>query len=293
MTHPHEQRDGLDVTSITDGLDDIKDAHFGLIGCGIGKSPHFKHITALKKLCENPPATNGAVLANALLARIEQNWRAGRDKHDTAPSRENWRFRKAGKMSTRNASAEVTFERDLADLGGENWANQVPTSSGLLGPHADKRRAIDLVERTGAGEFELIELKIESDTPLFAALEILEYGALYVFSRVEVKALGYEPGFSEILEAQHIKLRVLAPQPFYEFKTRAGRRPYQLDWLGRALQSATRHLALRIGGGFHMDFGFDVFPDDFISEPEDRRREGDILKMMAGRRPLMDGPGVH
>ncbi len=287
MTHPHEQRDGLDVTSITDGLDDLKDAHFGLIGCGIGKSPHFKHITALKKLCENPPATDGAVLADTLLAKIEQNWRAGRDKHDTAPSRENWRFRKAGKMSTRNASAEVTFERELADLGGENWANQVPTSSGLLGPHADKRRAIDLVERTGAGEFELIELKIESDTPLFAALEILEYGALYVFSRVEVKALGYEPGFSEILEAQHIKLRVLAPQPFYEFKTRGGRHPYQLDWLEQTLQTAAGRLSKRIGREFQMDFRFEIFPDEFAWGPEHRRCRSHILKMMAGRRPLI------
>ncbi len=112
-------------------------------------------------------------------------------------------------------------------------------------------------------------------------------------SSPHAKALGYEPGFSDLLEAQRIRLRVLAPRSFYEFKTRAGRRPYQLDWLGRTLQSATRHLALRIGGGFHMDFGFDVFPDDFISEPEDRRREGDILKMMAGRRPLIDVPGVH
>jgi hypothetical protein len=124
---------------------------------------------------------------------------------------------------------------------------------------------------------------------LFAALEILEYGALYVFSRVEAKALGYEPGFSDLLEAQRIRLRVLAPRSFYEFKTRGGRRPYQLDWLGRTLQSATRHLAQRIGGGFHMDFGFDVFPDDFTWEPRDRRPGDYVLKMAAGRRPLIGG----
>ena len=52
MTHPHERRDGLDVKSITDGLDDIKDTHFGLIGCGVGKSPHFGHITVVN----TPPA---------------------------------------------------------------------------------------------------------------------------------------------------------------------------------------------------------------------------------------------
>ncbi len=52
MTHPHERRDGLDVKSITDGLDDIKDTNFGLIGCGVGKSPHFGHITVLKNFAE-------------------------------------------------------------------------------------------------------------------------------------------------------------------------------------------------------------------------------------------------
>jgi hypothetical protein len=274
------------VKSITDGFNEIKDAHFGLIGCRIGKPPHFQHVRVMKNLCSNPPTTDGEMLAGALIARIEQNWRAGRDEHETAPSRENWRFRKAGKMSPRNASAEVTFERDLAGLGGENWANQVPTSSGLLGPHADKRRAIDLVERTGEGEYELIELKIDSNTPLFAALEILEYGALYVFSRMEAKALGYESGFSALLEAQCIRLRVLAPRSFYEFNTNEGPSPYQLEWLKRTLQIATRHLAQQIGGGFQMDFGFDVFPDGFVWESRERSTDDYVLKMAAGRHPL-------
>ena len=218
------------MKSITDGFNEIKDNHFGLTGCGIGKSPHFRHIRVLKELCENPPATDGAVLADALLARIEQNWRAGRDKRETAPSRENWWFCKAGKMDPNNPSPEVTFERDFIEVAGDDWANQVPTSSGLLGPWADKRRAIDLVECKGEGVFEFIELKIESDTPLIAALEVLDYAALYAFTRLNADELGYGPGFSELLEAQHIKLRVLAPQPFYGFKTRGDRRPYQLEW---------------------------------------------------------------
>jgi len=166
------------MKSITDGFNEIKDNHFGLTGCGIGKSPHFRHIRVLKELCENPPATDGAVLADALLARIEQNWRAGRDKRETAPSGENWRFCKAGKMDPNNPSPEVTFERDFIEVAGDDWANQVPTSSGLLGPAADGRRAIDLVERKGEGVFEFVELKIkiDDDTPLRAALEVLDLG---------------------------------------------------------------------------------------------------------------------
>lgn len=275
------------MESITDGFNEIKDAHLGLTGCGIGKSPHFKHIRVLKKLCGNPPATDGAVLADALLARIEHNWRAGRDEHETAPSRENWRFRKAGNMASYNPSPEVTFERDFIEVAGDDWANQVPTSSGLLGPWADKRRAIDLVECKGEGVFEFIELKIESDTPLIAALEVLDYAALYAFTRLNADELGYGPGFSELLEAQHIKLRVLAPQPFYGFKTRGDRRPYQLEWLEQALHTATSRLSKRIGREFQMDFRFEIFPDEFAWGPEHRRCRSHILKMMAGRRPLI------
>ncbi len=279
------------MKSITDGFNEIKDNHFGLTGCGIGKSPHFRHIRVLKELCENPPATDGAVLADALLARIEQNWRAGRDKRETAPSGENWRFCKAGKMDPNNPSPEVTFERDFIEVAGDDWANQVPTSSGLLGPAADGRRAIDLVERKGEGVFEFVELKIkiDVDTPLRAALEVLDYATLYAFTRLNADALGYGPGFSELLEAQHIKLRVLAPQPFYGFKTRGGRRPYQLEWLEQTLHTATSRLSKRISSGFQMDFGFDVFSDSFPWKPRDQRSDDDILKMMTERHPLIGG----
>lgn len=272
------------MKSITDGFNEIKDAHLKLTG----KSPRFKTITSLEKLCGNPPATDGAALADALLARIEQNWRTGRDEYETAPSRENWRFRKAGNMASYNTSREMTFERDFTELGGDDWANQVPTSSGLLGPWADKRRAIDLVERKGEGVFEFIELKIESDTPLRAAFEVLDYAALYAFSRLNADALGYGPGFSELLEAQHIKLRVLAPQPFYGFKTSGGGRLlYQLEWLEQTLQTATNRLSTRIGRTLQMGFRFEVFPDEFSWGPEHRRCRTHILKMMAGRRPLI------
>lgn len=187
------------MKSITEGLNEIKDAFLGLTGCGIGASPHFKHTTVLKRLCASPPETDGVALADAFLIRVEQNWRAGHGKHNTLPSRGNWRFTKAGKITQRNPSPEVTFERDLVRLGGETWANQIPTASGLLGPHLDKRLAIDLVEKRGAGEFELIELKIDSDTPLFAAMEILEYATIYAFSRLHADALGYGPGISDLL----------------------------------------------------------------------------------------------
>ena len=64
---------------------------------------------------------------------------------------------------------------------------------------------------------------------------------------------------------------------------------YPLDWLGQILQSAMQHFAQRIGGGFQMDFGFDVFSDSFPWKPEDQRSDDDVRKMMTERRPLIGG----
>ncbi len=80
------------------------------------------------------------------------------------------------------------------------------------------------MERTGNGSFDFIELKIRSDTPLFAALEVLDYGVLYAFSRIYARSLNYNPGCSEIIDAHEIGLRVLALTQFYEYKSHTGAR---------------------------------------------------------------------
>lgn len=150
-------------------------------------------------------------------------------------------------------------------------------------------RSIDLVERTGDESFDFIELKIRSDTPLYAALEVLDYGVLYAFSRINARSLNYEQGFSEILDARRIGLRVLAPNRFYEHKSRGTRETKSLDlaWLESIMLDATRRLASMIGGDTVMDFRFDVFPKTFSQDPSNHTNSGHTLAMMAGRRPLI------
>ena len=277
------------MKSIAHGFDGIKDESLGLVDSGIGQPPHFRHRSSCKFLCANQPLRpDGAGLANALVTQVTRNWKAGQERGGASPSLQNWRFSRAGNMAPHNPSPEVTFERALVGVATERWANQVPTCSGVLGPDADHRRSIDIVERTGNGSFDFIELKIRSDTPLFAALEVLDYGVLYAFSRIYARSLNYNPGCSEIIDAHEIGLRVLAPTQFYEYKSHTGARAtFDLGWLEAMMRDAARQLASMIRGHTTIDFRFDVFPEGF-SWPEQEYAGGDYsLTMMAGRQLLI------
>ena len=277
------------MKSITHGFSCIKNAHLGL-----SAGNRFKHKKILIRLCEDQPSLDGAALADDLLEKIKENWHAGREATKRLGSEENWRFKPTPHgASDDNTSAEVTFERAVVAAPGNTWANQVPTSSGLMDGRHDKRRAIDLVEQPRPGEFEFIELKLREDgkryeeTPLYAALEILDYGALYVFSRQKASTLGYSADSNEILEADRIGLRVLAPRPFYEFRKRGrGSRPFRLEWLQRAMQSAASRLGDQVGEGFIMDFRFTVFPEAFAWQSSSRQSDY-AAEMIEARQPLI------
>jgi hypothetical protein len=118
-------------------------------------------------------------------------------------------------LQGKNASAEVTFERALINAlvkaGRNDWSNQVPLISGIVGPHAFKKRAVDLVHRQSDSSFEFVELKIKSDTPVFAAIEIL-YGLLWLLSRRDREILGYDAG--PMLDARELGLSVIAPRDY-------------------------------------------------------------------------------
>jgi hypothetical protein len=87
----------------------------------------------------------------------------------------------------------------------------------------------------------LIELKIARDTPLYAAVEIIGYGCLWLLARA------YPPSLkSAILEADHVDLRVLAPMAYYS--------RYDLTGLEAALDRGCR--ALGQAHGVTMTFAF-------------------------------------
>ena len=137
---------------------------------------------------ESNGRNNFETLIADLYGQMEKN------RTDRSPSQENWRSESQTTLNSKNRSPEVLLERAIAILGErgilEGWFNQVPVASGLVNSSADKRAAIDLVRhRNDRAEF--VELKWESDTPAFAAIEILQYGLAYLFSYVNREAFKY------------------------------------------------------------------------------------------------------
>jgi hypothetical protein len=141
----------------------------------------------------------------------------------------------------------VVLERAIASAcvaaGRVDWANQIPVASGLIPGAADGRRALDLAHMRSDGSVEFIELKIASDTPLYATIELLGYASLWLLARNDPPA--HSPA---LLSAEKIALRVLAPAAYYK--------PFKLRELEAAVDASVQGLA-RVQG-VQMDFAMDV-----------------------------------
>lgn len=208
---------------------------------------------------------------------IESNW-----SRTASRSRQNWRSKlipldeNSGYLTSPNwTNSEVRLERHIVAVCAgrvELW-NQMPVASGLLpllskDPNGKRpvssegRRAVDLIYRPeGAkGRVEFLELKVRRndgsrDSLRDAALELLEYGVLYLFSRKHRKTLGYDKPIEnnayEVLDAPYVRLRVLAPPNYYEGQDAAS---FSIDAANRALEGYIRENEF---GDLKMDIGFE------------------------------------
>ncbi|NGZ09169.1 MAG: hypothetical protein CV088_07240 [Nitrospira sp. LK70] len=247
---------------ILKGVDEIIDDILGVTS--IGKTlPHYRNKEACDRLHHFPPQSFAAAdLLKQVSDKIEDNWK-GR-LHNKQPSKENWHFEPKKYIAKTNPSLEVQLERAIVNINQNmwpdavNWTNQVPTASGLWDHKYDRRRAIDLVHvlpgqnRYDAVEF--IELKVnrESGYPLYAAIEVLLYGMLYIFSRRHFKELKYDLTMQPLLQAKAIHLVVLAPYKYYD--------GYQFDWLEGEITDGLRRFIEP--ESYTMDFQFQAFPWD-------------------------------
>ena len=165
----------------------------------------------------------------------------------------NWRFKPLSNISLENTSPEVKLERSIVRAADDHWANQVPTSSGLVGPRADKVRNIDLVQRLGERHFSFIELKVESNNPLFAAIEILTYGLIFSWSKAKAHDLGYQIERQPIIAAESVDLCVLAPKEYYQ--------NLSMGNLGAAINNGLESCTDMLG--LPISFSFTHFPEAF------------------------------
>ena len=168
-----------------------------------------------------------------LLEHMKKNWSGKKSR-----GRINWHLRFVGlptdstKKVGHSPSSEVLFERRIAEAYKDFsclW-NQMPVASGLLSRTnaADKgmeepRRAVDLVYKPDESveRYQFLELKVtrensKHDSFRDAAVEVIEYGLLYLFSRKHKVDLGYLGSAYRILEASEISLRVIAPPPYFQ-----------------------------------------------------------------------------
>ena len=243
------------MASILDGTNDIIDEWLGLNENSAGtRLPRYKNQTNLQQLSKDhdiPTTLNGEPLVTKLLEQITRNW--AKKEEGRKPSSENWRFSKQPIFNPRSTSLEKTLEKSIVVVTENDWANQVPVASGLVN-RGEGKRAIDLVHQNANNTYEFIELKIgpNADTPLFAAMEILLYGLIYVFSRKNMTVLKYD-SHNILLTANSVELQVLAPAEYYT--------GHQLGWLEKSLSDGLSTLSKEVG--YDLSFRFRSFPEEF------------------------------
>jgi hypothetical protein len=260
--------------SIFAGVTEIIDEQLGVVG--IGQAPHHKRMTAMLQLgSQGRPGFDGRLLFEDILARLEDNLEIAPRFATKGPSPQNWRFAKQPKISANNRSPEKNLEKAAARLLGPSWVNQVPSSSGLWDANADRARNVDLVEQMGDQAYRFIELKIESDNALYAAMEILGYGALYVLSRRRYPQAAIAS--KRLLQAKRVELCVLAPPSYYQ--------RVNLSWLERALCHGLREYSQRHPTlGLDLDFRYQAFPKE-IRWPLADREVVDLFERRTGAFP--------
>jgi len=234
-------------SGIFDGTDTVIASFFGF-----RDNQHLKQRSLSRGLNDTGSSDRDFLaLVSDLYDCIESN-HSGRQ-----PSRENWRSDRVTTLADHNKSPEVLLERAVAMLGEAGtlpgWLNQVPVASGLIDDRSNKRAAIDLVElKDDMARF--VELKWESDTPAYAAFEVLRYGLAYLFCRINAAEFEYTD--RPLMQVHRIDLQAVAPTAFFE--------KHDLGWLERGLDLAVGSLASqKTSGQLAMGFEFLAIPPDF------------------------------
>jgi hypothetical protein len=194
-----------------------------------------------------------STLVRDVFETLERNWHANSQRRGRSRQNFRWHYPQTH-VSDHNTSAEVTLERALINAlqqaHRDDWSNQVPLISGIEGSHSHRRRAVDLVHHHGDGTFEFVELKVDSDTPLFAAMEVMVYGLLWLLSRRN------QPDSSKaspILQANKLVLSVLAPRAYYS--------GHDTQSIAKIIDDGVQ--AVSAQEGVSMQFRFTAFPSAF------------------------------
>lgn len=236
------------------------------ICCVLGKEvTHFNQLkqrTTYRRIASRPvPEVELVELTRRLFQLIGCNLNGRR------PSEQNWRWeRQIAQVNPKNRSPEIVIERAVAflaenkllkDASGHEmvWCNQIPVASGLINGRAHKRAAVDLATILD-GKLELYELKWKTDTPVYAAFEILRYGLAYLLCRTKLAYAG------PTMTVHALGLNVLAPHWYYETE-KGEEKILDLTWLQAGLDAGIRAVAqeeVKRPPNFQASFRFLALP---------------------------------
>ncbi len=185
-------------------------------------------------------------------------------------SRELLRFKLNTRFSEQNFAPETLFEKHLAKEAEEAkdiaWANQIPIWSGLC--EVGSKANIDIGFMPRPGHFRLFELKIGTDHPLYALIEVVTYALGYLSVRkvagaqatdaVETRRIRSQD--AGLLDAKNLHWTVIAPESFY-LRSEPRFAPLSLQELLTLCNCVTEFLSTLTrdeldNTGVQMDFSF-------------------------------------
>jgi hypothetical protein len=221
-----------------------------------GNPPLYRHKSAALQLSNRKDIPSAQEFLAEAYSQIDHNWHRAVAEDRYSQSKENWRFTQRTEIAPHNSSEEVGLERRIIQAADDqHWANQVPTSSGLVGRASDSARNIDLVHRDDDQNYTFIELKVATNNPLFAAVEILLNGVLFLWTRNNADKLYADRAMPPVLAAKSLKLCVLAPIEYYDCKR------LDLTHLGNSINEGLESFEYR--SGIPCSFEFTVLRDKF------------------------------
>ena len=218
-----------------------------------GNSPAIAREICLTRATEVlPPITEA-------FQQIQNNHQNALIRGPRPPQNSNYRWSKQLTMQAHN-SGEKRLEKLAASILNDDWVNQVPVCSGFTWA-SEGKRAIDLARRISEHECEFIELKYARDHgganhPLYAIMEILEYGLVYLMARNNLLIIDADPQ-TYLRGVNRINLVVLAPAEFFN--------EFEIAWLLNALNNGLAQLVERENLNIEMSLRCNVLSNEFIT----------------------------
>jgi hypothetical protein len=242
-----------------------------------------RHLAAVEDTCS--AAVNGNETTRFLREALQ--WLQRYLTHDRSPWRSEGLWRLDGQRKIpEDGEQRLAYELSQRSSG---LYLQIPATSGVVDWKGQQNRHanVDIVREVNPTVYELIELKDASDTPEFAAAELVRNALLYLVAK------NFAPeAFCKaipLLQATKISLQVWAAADYYD------------GYDGQRLQSAITKGFTTLTGGLISDFAFSALDNisgkttgvDWANARNRQRRE---LRHVAGpfrkwlRRKLVNAP---